>query len=152
LIADYRDEAVESVIMRDVDGSGEAITIPGYMVNYKDARRIEDAIEKGSNVFLSSKLTLQVADKVELGLFYSSSLDLNAEEIKLFSKLILNKEKGEGIKELIIPRIHTFSCPTCPEFIQKKNCLSKGRYCAFFPKSEELSVRQNDLEDYTFAG
>ena len=127
--------------MRDVDGSGETITIPGYMVYQKDARKIEDMIEKGTDVYLSSKLTLQVSEKVELGLFYSSSLDLNADEMKLFSKLILNKAEGEGIKELVVPRIHTFACPTCPEFIQKKNCLSKGRYCAFFPKSEELAVR-----------
>ena len=47
MIADYRNEEVDEVIMRDVDGSGSSITIPGYMVNYEHAKLIEKIIEDG---------------------------------------------------------------------------------------------------------
>jgi hypothetical protein len=86
---------------------------------------------------------------VEVGFFYGSPLDLNSDELNLFGEFIFKTNK-DYFQSVIVPRIHTFECPTCPKFAQKRDCLSRGKYCAFFPKTEELNVRKKDWEDYVY--
>ena len=36
----------------------------------------------------------------------------------------------------------------CPDPLKIDNCLSDGKYCAFFPKVEDEYLYQSDPEDY----
>lgn len=50
-------------------------------------------------------------------------------------------------ESLITLRIHTFACPSCPDFIKEEACLSDGLYCAYSPKRNDFWVEQKDSED-----
>ena len=41
LIADYKDEDVENLIMTDYAGSGYSLTIPGFMIDHEAANKIK---------------------------------------------------------------------------------------------------------------
>ena len=43
--------------------------------------------------------------------------------------------------------IHTFECPLCPDFIKEDDCLSDGKYCAYFPKMNDYWIEMKDAED-----
>ena len=47
--------------------------------------------------------------------------------------------------------IHTFACPLCPDFIKVEDCLSDGKYCAYFPKKNDYWIEDMDSEDYSQA-
>ena len=59
------------------------------MVNKKHAQDIQEVIASGQNVYLKASLDIAIQNKSpEIGLFYSSILDLNADQITLFKDLI----------------------------------------------------------------
>jgi len=62
------------------------------------------------------------------------------------------KTSNDRTKSILQPRIHTFACPSCPSFVKTRDCLSDGKFCAFFPKTEEIDVTSKDREDYVFDG
>lgn len=97
---------------------------------------------------MRASLTIAKPDnEVEIGLLYSSSLDLDSESMNSFTHLALESAKTRQ-KALLDLHIHTFACPYCPEEIRETNCLSNGHYCAFFPKVDDLQQELMDPEDY----
>ena len=98
---------------------------------------------------MRASLTIAKPDnEVEIGLLYSSSLDLDSESMNSFGHLALESAKTRR-KALLDLHIHTFACPYCPQEIRETNCLSDGNYCAFFPKVDDLMLEMLDPEDFT---
>lgn len=64
-----------------------------------------------------------------------------------FTHLALESAKTRQ-KALLDLHIHTFGCPYCPQEIREANCVSKGKYCAFFPKVDDLRMEMMDPEDF----
>jgi hypothetical protein len=66
---------------------------------------------------MQSELTIATSDgQVEIGMYYSSSIDLDLDTLDLFKKLMYHEENRTT--SLITPHIATFACPTCPDFIK----------------------------------
>ena len=102
------------------------------MISQKAAREIELNLGNGELIYMQSELTIATSDgQVEIGMFYSSSIDLNLETLDLFKKLTYHE--NDRTTSLITPHIATFACPTCPDFIKKTECVSDGQFCAYFP-------------------
>ena len=53
-------------------------------------------------------------------------------------------------KPLLDLHIHSFGCPTCPQAIKEQECVSDGKYCAFFPKTGTFEQQFLDSDDYLF--
>lgn len=51
-------------------------------------------------------------------------------------------------KALLDLHLHTFSCLGCPEEIRETQCVSKGKYCAFYPKIGDFEQVLLDPEDF----
>ena len=97
---------------------------------------------------LKAQLTISLpSNDIEVGLFYSSSLDLDSESMNTFAKLAF-KSAQDRKRPLLNLRIHSFGCPTCPEGVRQHSCLSDGRYCAFFPKVGDFLQTQLMPEDF----
>ena len=97
---------------------------------------------------MRASLTIAKPDnEVEIGLLYSSSLDLDSGSMNSFGHLALESAKTRR-KALLDLHIHTFSCLYCPQEIRETNCLSNGNYCAFFPKVDDLKLEMMDPEDF----
>jgi hypothetical protein len=64
--------------MEDIDGSGFSLTIPGLMISRDDAAILKLAVKEGQKVMLQSTIEIAhpEADRVELGLWFGSILDL----------------------------------------------------------------------------
>ena len=76
-------------------------------------------------------------DKVHIELWYASIFDLEGallEDLNYYT----NQFKGQVT---FAPRIFTFACTNCPEFVRKKQCISEGRYC-FIPPVKHAYVPQ----------
>lgn len=89
LIADDREESLDGLVMEDdSEGSTVPLTIPGYMITYESARAIHETIIEGMVVFLRSELTITTStDTLQLGLFFSSSVDVDSSVMDTFSLL-----------------------------------------------------------------
>lgn len=99
-------------------------------------------------VYLKSELEIENdRDELSLGLFVSSSVDLEAQTMQTFAKLANSPMLAEREKSKIDIHIHTFSCPVCPDFIKEDDCVSNGTYCAYFPKRNDYFLEQMDMED-----
>ena len=97
---------------------------------------------------LKAQLTISLpSNDIEVGLFYSSSLDLDSESMAAFAKLAF-KSAQDREKPLLNLRIHSFGCPTCPVGVRQHSCLSDGKYCAFFPKVGDFLQTQLMPEDF----
>lgn len=125
LIADSVEESLEQLVMEDSTGNTETLTIAGYMIDHDAARDIAKTLET-QKVFLKSELLIQNDDnRLEIGLFLSSSVDVDPEVMETFSRLAY--ESAITAHESAIQlRIHTFSCPSCPAFIKTEDCVSDG--------------------------
>ena len=96
---------------------------------------------------LKAQLTISLpSNDIEIGLFYSSSLDLDSESMNTFAKLAF-KSAQDRKKPLLNLRIHSFGCPTCPVSVKQHSCLSDGKYCAFFQKVGDFLQTQLMPED-----
>jgi hypothetical protein len=76
LIADDVDESIEDLVMGDASGgySGD-LSIPGYMIDHKASLLLRAA---ESDIFIRSELSILTKnDRLELGLFMSSSVDVS---------------------------------------------------------------------------
>lgn len=58
------------------------------MVEYNSAQKIKAVLEEGKDVTIKAQLTIsQPTNDIEIGLFYSSSLDLDSASMNTFAKL-----------------------------------------------------------------
>ena len=96
------------------------------------------------------KIDLSLANpdnRVEYELWYSSILDMSVEAVAQPGEY----QKPFGNDTLFTPRLVTFSCPLCPEYIRKQNCVSDGKYCPYRGRShEEEAVSKNSALSYNF--
>ena len=139
LIADYMPETLEDFVMVDYGGAGHSLVTPGFMIDYFSASLIKQVLKIGADVVMRASLTIAKPDnEIEIGLLYSSSLDLDSQSMQSFTHLALESAKTRK-KALLDLHIHTFGCPYCPKQIRQANCLSDGKYCAFFPKVGDLA-------------
>ena len=100
-----------------------------------------------SDVYLKSELTIKNSDdKLEIGLFISSTVDVEPSVMETFARLAF--ESATTAHESAIElHIHTFACPLCPDFIKVDDCVSNGNYCVYFPKRNDYWIEQKDPED-----
>ena len=54
LIADYKEEDVDALVMSDFQGSGQSLTIPGFMIEYNSAQKIKNVLSEGKEVTLKA--------------------------------------------------------------------------------------------------
>lgn len=133
--------------MGDSSGNTETLTIPGYMIDHDAASKISESL-LDSKVFVKSELSIEIEDnRLEIGLFISSSVDVSPEVMDTFSRLAFESvtTAHESAIEL---HIHTFACPLCPAFIKEEDCVSDGKYCAYFPKKNDYWIEDMDSEDH----
>ena len=58
------------------------------MIEHSSAEKIKATLETGQEVTLKAQLTISTASNdIEIGIFYSSSLDLDSESMNAFAKL-----------------------------------------------------------------
>lgn len=83
---------------------------------------------------MRANLSISKADnEVEIGILFSSSLDLDSKSMSSFADLAF-KSAVDRKRPLLNFHIDTFACGVCPDEMRKSYCLSDGAYCAFFPK------------------
>lgn len=100
-----------------------------------------------SPVYLKSELSIENDDnRLELGLFISSSVDVEPHVMDTFARLAF-ESATTAHESAINLHIHTFACPLCPDFIKEDDCLSDGQYCAYFPKRNDYWIEALDPED-----
>ena len=86
-------------------------------------------------------------NKVEVDLWYSTSLDLGLRLSDELAALSFSFQNDHSKKPLFTPRVATFSCATCDQDFKEKNCLSNGTYCAYTPKFfDEYKMKNADFE------
>ncbi len=101
------------------------VTIPGYMIDHEQALKIIKAMGK-SDVYLKSELTIKSTDdKLQLGILYGTTLDLEQRTLDALAR-IAYESVSSARQSAIELHIHTFSCPTCPDFIKASDCVSDG--------------------------
>ena len=94
LIADYKPEDVEEIVMNDYGGAGHSLVTPGFMLEYFAATQMKEVLEAGASVVMRASLTIAKSDnQVEIGLLYSSSLDLDSQSMHQFTQLALESAK-----------------------------------------------------------
>ena len=114
LIADYKEEDVDDLIMTDYAGSGYSLTIPGFMIDHDAGLKIKDALSDNTQVIVKAQLTMSLpSNDIEVGIFYSSSLDFDSKNMETFSELAFKSAKSRK-EPLLSLRIHSFGCPLCP--------------------------------------
>ena len=75
----YKPEDVNSFVMTDYGGSGHSLVTPGMLVDFFSSQQIKMVLEQNVDVIIRASLTIAKPDNsVEIGLLYSSSLDLDA--------------------------------------------------------------------------
>ena len=118
LIADYMPETLEDFVMVDYGGAGHSLVTPGFMIDYFSASLIKQVLKIGADVVMRASLTIAKPDnEIEIGLLYSSSLDLDSQSMQSFTHLALESAKTRK-KALLDLHIHTFGCPYCPKQIR----------------------------------
>ena len=95
LIADYKPEDMDDFVMVDYGGAGHSLTTPGFMIDYFSAEKIKEVLQmKLTDVIMRASLTIAKPDnEVEIGLLYSSSLDLDSNSMNSFTHLALESAK-----------------------------------------------------------
>lgn len=74
-------------------------------------------------------------------------MDLTPQAIGELAKIAQSSEKSTH-RAAIDLHVSTFECPTCPNFIKTTECVSDGKYCAYYPKMGDLEITELDPEDY----
>jgi hypothetical protein len=95
------------------------------MIDHDAAQQIAKTLET-QKVYVKSELSIENDNnKLEIGLFLSSSVDVDPEVMETFSRLAYESAitAHESAIEL---HIHTFACPSCPAFIKTEDCVSDG--------------------------
>ena len=88
LIADYKPENMDDFVMMDHGGAGHSLQIPGFMIDYDSANKIKASLQSGANVMIRASLMISNPNnEIEIGLLYSSSLDLDAQSLEAFTTL-----------------------------------------------------------------
>jgi hypothetical protein len=140
LIGDEREEDVTQIIMEDYDGSGYTLKIPAYMIERRAFLKIKNSLESRQEVYLQAELIISRPDnKVDLGIFWGSSLDMAQYALESFSDLVTQHTANNATDSLLRLHVHTFACPTCPKEIKEQDCVSNGAFCAFFPREGDIS-------------
>ena len=110
LIADYLPENMDDIVMVDYGGAGHSLVTPGFMIDFHSSSQIKMVLEQGSEVVMRASLTIAKPDnEVQIGMLYSSSLDLDSQGMKTFAKSALESAKTRH-RALLDFHIHTFSC------------------------------------------
>ena len=88
LIADYKPENMDDFVMLDHGGAGHSLQIPGFMIDYDSANKIKASLYNGADVMIRASLMISnPKNEIEIGLLYSSSLDLDAQSLEAFTTL-----------------------------------------------------------------
>ena len=91
LIADTKTEDMEDVVMMDYGGNGHSLVTPGFMIDHESSNEIKRFIKNGREVVIRASLRIANNDnEIEIGLLYSSSLDLDSQSLNSFAQLALN--------------------------------------------------------------
>ena len=111
LIGDSYTEKIEDVWMEDYDGSGFTLVISGIMISKEDAFQLKQSLKNGQSVTLKTQLEINHAttNKVELGLWYGSILDLPT---RLIAELYDYQHLMKSFVRFT-PRIVSMQCPNC---------------------------------------
>ena len=86
LIADTKTEDMEDVVMMDYGGNGHSLVTPGFMIDHESGNEIKRFIKNGREVVIRASLQIANNDnEIEIGLLYSSSLDLDSQSLNSFA-------------------------------------------------------------------
>ena len=113
LIADYVREDENLFVMVDYGGAGHSLVTPGFMIDFESGNAIRNASKVGTVVIRASLTIAKPDNEIEIGLLYSSSLDLDSTSMEAFTTLALESAQARQ-KALLDLHIHTFSCLGCP--------------------------------------
>ena len=140
---------VRDIIMSD-DGTGAGIRIPSMLISKKDGEILKEFLRKSdpflaASAALSAEFVMENPDNtVEMQLWYTSSNDRAMDFIQYFAEEI-DKFDKEDVE--FVPRIVTWSCPSCDNDFKKKECVSGGKYCAMNYQSTYILGRDIIIED-----
>ena len=94
LIADYKSENVEDIVMVDYGGAGHSLVTPGFLVDLFASEKIKMAMRSGAHVVMRASLAISKPDnEIDIGILYSSSLDLDSRSMRAFTSLALESAK-----------------------------------------------------------
>ena len=114
LIADYVREDEDKIVMMDYGGAGHSLVTPGFMIDYTSGNALKKALKDAQVVVIRASLTIAKQDnEIQVGILYSSSLDLDSSSMQSFTTLALESAQSRQ-KALLDLHIHTFSCTVCP--------------------------------------
>jgi hypothetical protein len=144
LIDDYQALRLSQAGMVEESKVGYQLNIPFFKIFSMQGMMIKAVYEKEDSrnvINIQIDLGLDNPDnRVEYELWYSSVFDLSSQQIKELAEY----QRAFGNNTLFTPRIMTFECRNCPEYIRKTNCLSDGRYCPFQPVLQEFAGKFSD--------
>ena len=118
------------------------VKIPAFEIDKYHSEVLIKAIKKETVVLkVDIELPSLKPGKVEVALWYGSIFDLQPQ-------LMLDlawQEKTLGSHVSFEPKLVTFGCPTCPDFLKRKDCISNGKYCLVPPigHKDQISLYYN---------
>ena len=142
-------EDVEKMVMAD-NGTGGNISIPSFLISKADGemlKRFLDNEEKKQHVEIKLSFDLDVHEKVDFKIFYSSGnkkirlmLHEFAKNSNLFDKSLIKFE----------PHFVTFRCRECAEngySEAQDDCISGGRYCYTDPDNNGILTGRDIVKE-----
>lgn len=126
-------------------------TIPEFRVLDGTANVLKSHLSDKTSKPVVLKVDLSILhpdNRVEYDLWYSTGLDVSTKVLKG----IIAYQNIFGSNALFTPRIMTFSCDNCPDYIKKRDCLSDGKYCPFMPMHEGFGYGKFNFHKYKFNG
>ena len=92
-----------------------------------------------------------VENKVEVDLWFSTSLDLGDRINDELSAISVSYQSTHHYSNIFTPRIATYSCFNCDIDFTEKNCVSNGAYCAYTPSFYQAYELDKD-PNFTMTG
>ncbi len=124
------------------DGNGRGVDIPTLLIDRDHGQRLidiydEDGDSDSEQTMLQAHISIhdKKIDKISYSLYYGSIIDFDRYDL---DQLNFSQKSLMG-SAFLIPRIFTFECLECPKEIQKKHCISEGRFC-FYLDDPELAA------------
>ena len=139
IISDYLDKSWAERDYNKFDESsidGQLRThIPTFEIEWEDAKKMVNVIYQGEEV-VYAKATFDITNdnnKVEVDLYYSTSLDLGTNLSQELAAMSLTFEADHPNKPLFTPRIASYDCLNCDHKFKRENCYNHGAYCGYTP-------------------
>lgn len=106
-----------------------------FEITTRYADLLSKVYEEGTSIYLNANMKTGTEDnKVEVDLWYSSSMDIGLKLSNELAALSYSFTADHSNKPLFTPRIATYDCSDCSVEMKEKDCVSDGRYCAYTPK------------------